>query len=174
MFGRFSTRVMKPDLSESVCIASEIISDLSRAHWRSLLDAPQLNEVIRGHLWAAYGAPTARLALWAVAQILRLEIPEPVRGKRGRLFRDCPQCPEMVEISPGYFFMGSQLPEFGGSGHESPRRLVTIDRPFAAGRFEVTFDEWEACVADRGCTDSLGDEGWGKGRDVVFRTLMAC
>jgi formylglycine-generating enzyme required for sulfatase activity len=34
------------------------------------------------------------------------------------------------------------------------------------GRFEVTFDEWEFCVADNGCAGnkSPSDQGWGKGR----------
>jgi hypothetical protein len=56
---------------------------------------------------AAYGTPVARLALSAAAQVLPLNIPEPVRGERGRVFRDCPQCPEMIEIEAGSFLMGS-------------------------------------------------------------------
>ena len=34
---------------------------------------------------------------------------------------------------------------------ERPRVAVTIRRPFALGRNEVTFDGWEACLGDGGC-----------------------
>jgi formylglycine-generating enzyme required for sulfatase activity len=44
---------------------------------------------------------------------------------------------------------------------------VTIARSFAAGRFEVTFAEWDACVADRAC-EAMNDDGWGRGRRPVI------
>ena len=34
---------------------------------------------------------------------------------------------------------------------EGPQRKVTIAKPFAVGKFEVTFAEWDACVAAGGC-----------------------
>ncbi len=70
------------------------------------------------------------------------------------VFRDCPadegrldylflsRCPEMIRI-PG--------------------------QNFEAGRFEVTFEEWDACVADGGCDGYRpNDEGWGRGRRPVI------
>ena len=51
---------------------------------------------------------------------------------------------------------------------EGPQRKVTIARPFAVGKFEVTFDEWAACVADGGCTHKPSDSGWGRGRRPVI------
>jgi formylglycine-generating enzyme required for sulfatase activity len=53
---------------------------------------------------------------------------------------------------------------------EKPVHEVTISRPFAVGKFEVTFAEWAACVAGGGCTStkSPGDQGWGKGRRPVI------
>lgn len=52
---------------------------------------------------------------------------------------------------------------------------MTFARPFAVGRFEVTFAEWDACVAEDGCpradspTEGPGhDEGWGRGRRPVI------
>jgi formylglycine-generating enzyme required for sulfatase activity len=120
---------------------------LCGARWRSILDAPRLGPVLRARLWEPYGAPLARAALFAAAQIVPLDIPEPVRGRRGRIFRDCPRCPEMVEIEPGSFLMGSPLEEAGRYYDEAPRHLVTIAQPFAVGRFAVTFDEWDACAA---------------------------
>jgi formylglycine-generating enzyme required for sulfatase activity len=52
---------------------------------------------------------------------------------------------------------------------KGPQRLVTIAKPFAVGRYAVTFDEWDACVADRGCNGYRpSDEGWGRGRQPVI------
>ena len=35
------------------------------------------------------------------------------------------------------------------------------------GRYEVTFEEWDACVADRFCR-AITDAGWGRGRRPVI------
>ena len=46
---------------------------------------------------------------------------------------------------------------------------VTIAEPFAVGKFAVTFDEWDACVADHGCNGyKPADEGWGRGERPVI------
>ena len=41
---------------------------------------------------------------------------------------------------------------------------------FAIGRYEVTFDEWEACVRGGGCRSNPtpDDKGWGRGRRPVI------
>lgn len=75
--------------------------------------------------------------------------------------------PEMVVVPAGSFVMGSPLNEKGRFGIEGPQREVTIEKPFAVGKYEVTWTEWEACVADGGCdnsdqTSEGGDEAWGK------------
>jgi formylglycine-generating enzyme required for sulfatase activity len=77
------------------------------------------------------------------------------------VFRDCPSCPEMVVIPAGRFIMGSDA-----DADEKPMHRVTIARPFAVGRFEVTFAEWDKCAADGGCANnkSPSDQGWGRGR----------
>ena len=49
-----------------------------------------------------------------------------------------------------------------------PQHRVTIAHPFAVGKFEVTFAEWDACVAQGGCTYKPGDEGWGRGKHPVI------
>jgi len=51
---------------------------------------------------------------------------------------------------------------------EGPQHKVTIPRPFAVGRFAVTFAEWDACVVDGGCNDQPKDEGWGRGKWPVI------
>ncbi len=87
----------------------------------------------------------------------------------GEVFRDCEVCPEMVVVPPGSFMMGS--PESDGEAiGETPLHRVTIDYPFAVGVYEVTFEEWDACVLAGGCDGhEPDDEGWGRGRRPVIR-----
>ena len=85
------------------------------------------------------------------------------------MFKECANCPEMVVVPAGSFTMGSPTSEPERSAEEGPQHMVTIARPFAVGRFEVTFDEWDACVADGGCNGyKPSDEGWGRGRRPVI------
>jgi len=63
----------------------------------------------------------------------------------GKTFRDCPECPEMVVMPAGSFFMGSNV---SMSSNESPARKVTIKRPFAMGKTEVTQGEWRALMGN--------------------------
>jgi formylglycine-generating enzyme required for sulfatase activity len=64
--------------------------------------------------------------------------------------------------------MGSPAGETGAYPDEVPQRSVGI-HSFAAGKYEVTFDEWDACVADGGCGGYRPkDESWGRGRRPVI------
>ena len=52
---------------------------------------------------------------------------------------------------------------------ESPVHDVTIPAAFAVGAYEVTFEEWDACVAAGGCGGYRPDDrGRGRGRRPVF------
>ena len=85
------------------------------------------------------------------------------------MFRDCPNCPEMVVIPAGWFRMGTAEKGYARSFREEPKHRVTITKPFAAGKFEVTFAEWRACVANGGCKNyRSNDHGWGRGRRPVI------
>ena len=84
---------------------------------------------------------------------------------KGRVFRDCAECPEMIVVPTGSFNMGSPSSEERHSGDEGPVHHVTIAMPFAAGKYEVTFAEWDACVAAGSCNGYRpSDEGWGRGQ----------
>ena len=76
----------------------------------------------------------------------------------GELFRDCPDCAEMVIVPQGEFEMGSNL-----KTSEQPVHRVNIRRNFAIGRREVTFAEWDRCVDAGGCMFRPTDQGWGRG-----------
>jgi formylglycine-generating enzyme required for sulfatase activity len=85
----------------------------------------------------------------------------------GTTFRDCDECPEMTVIPAGSFKMGSVSGPL--SENERPQRLVTIRKPFAVGIHVVTFDQWDACVADGGCNGySPASHGWGTSNRPVI------
>ena len=84
-----------------------------------------------------------------------------------RVFQDCPDCPKMVRIAAGSFIQGSPASEPGSEDAERPQRQVNVPA-FAMGQTPVTFAQWDACVADGGCTHNPGDEGWGRGNRPVI------
>lgn len=85
---------------------------------------------------------------------------------------------EMVVIPAGTFRMGC-VSGVGCDDDERPVHQVTIEA-FAVSKHEVTFAQWDACVAGGGCLDAAAesrrqrrrghrpdDEGWGRGNRPV-------
>ena len=69
----------------------------------------------------------------------------------------------------GTFTMGSPTSERGRQGSKGPQRQVTIAKPFAVGKFPVTFAQWDACVGGGGCNGYRPDDkGWGRGDRPVI------
>ena len=89
-----------------------------------------------------------------------------VIGLIGARFRDSVIAPEMIIVPPGTFQMGSGADE--GFDQERPRHLVTIERPFAVGRFPVTLTEWDVAIRSGGLSTRPADQGWGRGRRPVI------
>jgi formylglycine-generating enzyme required for sulfatase activity len=92
--------------------------------------------------------------------------PSEPAASAGKAFRDCAECPEMVVLPEGAFTIGS--PPGQGPDVERPQHRVTIARPFAVGKYEVTFDQWDACVTAGGCKHSPGNRGKGGGDEPVI------
>ncbi len=93
---------------------------------------------------------------------------DPSKFTHGYKFQDCKDCPKMIVVKGGTFTMGSHQSEYKYNSDESPQHRVRI-RKFAVGQFEVTFDEWDACVRDGGCGGyKPEDEGWGRGKRPVI------
>jgi formylglycine-generating enzyme required for sulfatase activity len=92
----------------------------------------------------------------------------PPTATAGETFRDCGECPEMVVIPAGTFMMGSPDSEVGRLIYEGPQHKVKIARPFAVSKYEITFDQWDACMKEGGCKDMPKDEGWGRGKRPVI------
>lgn len=66
-------------------------------------------------------------------------------------------------VEAGRFVMGDD-----GQPAERPAHAIAIDRAFAIGRHEVTFDEWQKCADDGACKGGIDDHGWGRGRHPVI------
>ena len=73
---------------------------------------------------------------------------------------------EMISIPGGTFRMG----DLSGDGDDDERPVHSVTVPaFRMGKYEVTFAQWDACVADGGCGRYRpDDEGWGRGNRPVI------
>jgi formylglycine-generating enzyme required for sulfatase activity len=82
-------------------------------------------------------------------------------ARPGLEFKDCPNgCPVLIVVPAGKFIMGSPEGEPDRNVTEGPLHEVTIAK-FAVSKFEVTFDNWDACVSAAACPQV--PDGWGRG-----------
>jgi formylglycine-generating enzyme required for sulfatase activity len=89
--------------------------------------------------------------------------------KPGDSFKECAKnCPEMVVVPAGDLIMGSPSSEEGRDIAEGPQHNVIFARPFAVARFDVTFDDWDACATLGDCDPRVSDSGVGRGRQPVI------
>lgn len=104
--------------------------------------------------------------------------------KPGKTFRDKlrdgTSGPAMVVVPAGRFLMGSPKDDPGLYDIETLQVAITIPKPFAVGKYEVTWEEWEKCVKQGGCEDNSrkgysairsdlpGDAKFGRGRRPVI------
>ena len=68
----------------------------------------------------------------------------------GTTTRDCPECPELVVIPAGSFWMGSAAGSAkapGGQANEMPQHRVEVPA-FAIGKHEVTQEQWVAVMGE--------------------------
>ena len=120
--------------------------------------------MVRINVSAGWIAAAAVLLLRSPAMAATKAKPAPL--PKG-VFKDCRDCPQMVTIPAGAFMMGSPVSEKNRGAEDLHK--VTFAKPFAVSRFEVTFDEWRACMKGGGCAPMLPpDEGWGRGKRPVI------
>lgn len=102
----------------------------------------------------------AEAAMAAADAVAPLALPPPaIDDFTGVVFRDCAACPDMAEI-PATPMEAAALDGFVLVNDGS-------NAPFALSRREVTFAEWNACVADGACR-AVSDAGWGRDRRPVI------
>ena len=73
--------------------------------------------------------------------------PAPAAAGGGPEIRDCPGCPVLVSLPADAFTMGNNTSD----PSEKPAHQVRLGAPFAIGKFEVTVQQWNACVDAGGC-----------------------
>jgi formylglycine-generating enzyme required for sulfatase activity len=122
--------------------------------------------LLQGALLTVVLAPIVEGLYWSGSRGLPLEVL--VARWSYLLFRELP-LPDRIEIPPANAAARSFM--MGGDRHpwEQPIRRVTFPAPFSMTPTEVTFEQWDACVADGGCRGYLpGDQGWGRGTRPVI------
>lgn len=160
---------VQPGLSELTQLSGElerteaIVQDAAafeQARRRNTLNAYQT------YLNACNVVCSHRQAALAALEELKANPP----SLKNRLLRDNlrsgGQGPDMVLIPAGSFTMGSPPGEAGRFYDEQPVE-VRIERPFAIGRYEITFEEY-ARFATATQRPLPADEGWGRERRPVI------
>lgn len=132
----------------------------------------------------------AMIAAWVLAGLATPALSQQVSHEAGAVIRDTlsdgTPGPVMVVVPAGKFLMGSPEDEKGRRLTDGPQVEITIAKPFAVGKYELTWGEWEACVAKGGCEDNsgkayaaepdpdwTGDAGYGRGTRPVINVSWA-
>ena len=155
-----------------------LVDDLLAASRRNAWRQQQLRYAFVGLLLLISGAGIAyagwtnhsRLQLWADLYLRRpvLSFAQEQHLKSGDAFQECVACPTMVVVPAGQFVMGSPDSERSRGVSEGPLRMVTIPKPYAVSKFEVTFDDWDTCYQTGGCASLPYDWAWGRGKRPVI------
>ncbi|MDE1005595.1 MAG: SUMF1/EgtB/PvdO family nonheme iron enzyme [Paraburkholderia fungorum] len=96
------------------------------------------------HVATPTAAPDAQAAAHAAPVVAQKSVTHPPGAGESH---DCAACPIMVALPAGAFSMGSNTDD----PSEKPVHRVTIGAPFAIGKYEVTVEQWNACVAANAC-----------------------
>ncbi|MDF2180410.1 formylglycine-generating enzyme family protein [Aliiglaciecola sp. CAU 1673] len=65
-------------------------------------------------------------------------------------FKDCDDCPEMIEIPSGKFTMGTPADELKRAENEGPQKEIVFERSFAMSKYEITVADFSAFVETSG------------------------
>jgi formylglycine-generating enzyme required for sulfatase activity len=148
---REANRRKRRALAFGVCFALVAVGGLGFAIWSNQL-----------YVWVR----AIELIDTVVPKVLTATGEQELQSKQ--TFKECRSCPAMTVVPPGRFTMGSPSSEKGHFAAEGPQHIVIIATRFAVSTFEVTFDEWDACVVLKGCSFLPGDQGWGRGNRPVI------
>jgi formylglycine-generating enzyme required for sulfatase activity len=155
----------RPDLSANLeptdreylaaCRDAERLSKRNKRRMHAVAACLALLLIATGVGWSQ-GAYLKEQAYWRFAMSPAVLSVNQERALRPRdEFKECESgCPVMAVVPPGKFKM---------AGDKTSGPDVTIAKPFAIGKYEVTFAEWDACVSAGGCRKVDDDSRWGRG-----------
>ena len=130
-----------------------------------LINNCQMNPSLRRTLLATFLLCAVCIFAVTAARVDEPAVKDIAAAKPGTVFRDCPDCPEMVVIPAGSFTMGSSASEkTWASSHgaspdsvsdEAPQHRVVV-RSFALGKYDVTRAEYAIFVRETGSASADG------------------
>ena len=130
-----------------------------------LINNCQMNPSPVRTLLAAFLLSIVCMFAVTAARVDEPQVKDIAAAKPGTVFRDCPDCPEMVVIPAGSFAMGSPESEkvwatkHGASpqsvSDEAPQHRVVV-RSFALGKYDVTRAEYASFVRETGSASADG------------------
>ncbi|MBL8629485.1 MAG: formylglycine-generating enzyme family protein [Rhodospirillaceae bacterium] len=110
------------------------------------------------------------MAVMVLTQQASLVAAQPLQP--GQTFTDCKNCPELVVAPSGTFIMGSTPEETTregtpdrDAGNEKPQHRVTIAKPFAVMKYEVTRGDFAKFVAATGHKTADGCKVWDRAKN---------
>jgi formylglycine-generating enzyme required for sulfatase activity len=122
---------------------------------------------VAANMWPYVLTPATELALKAGDKFHECSTATvPSGGILRELEQGKDYCPDMVVIPAGSFMMG--LPASQNKPIEQPQHNVTVAKPFAVSKYELTFDEWDTCVSYGDCPQGVADSDFGRGPQPVI------
>ncbi len=94
--------------------------------------------------------PLSDVALFKMINLVRFF------DRPGQVFRDCWDCPKLVVIPSSGSQQSPTKDTMAETANQQRPRRTTVPRPIAVSMFEITFENWRACVAALGCTHGTG------------------
>jgi formylglycine-generating enzyme required for sulfatase activity len=184
-FDRFERRGMHAQLMDAMraqltgSAAAQRSAKLRLWRARAAYIAGAVILVTAGLVWSRIGSEWMRhqeLDYWQTVMapaVLDAKEESTLAAQPGQTFKECKNgCPEMVVIPAGEFLMGSPDNEEGrNKDRESPQHRVTVPKPFAIGKYPVTFAQWDICADQGACAQWMpaNDQGWGRENRPVVR-----
>ena len=169
----------QPLVPEPVAARADLLEDL-RSTWATLdrTDAALVAKFL-AHIRATVTA--SGLEFEVAHQLDQLSSPSsapqterstPAAPQSPKEFRDpwdiVGDAPAMIEVPAGAFVMGSPPDEPERRNEEGPQHRVRFDKPFALGKFAVSFKEFDL-FCDHTGYERPEDEGWGRGGRPVIK-----
>lgn len=162
-------QAVQADLPEVITLAQALahaeVAERTRQADTEVFAAARRANTRRAY-WAYLDRCTASCGYRAEAEaaLIRLAPTNPVLRDR---LQDGSQGPEMVVIPAGEFLMGSPPQEKGRYADTEAQHLVRFDQPFAIGKYEVMFHEYDRFAAATKRT-LPSDNQWGRNRFPVI------